>query len=83
MSRFFLGFVIGALIGAAVVILGGRNDLDDSGLTLRAPAEGVRARIAGAIEAGRAAASARERELMAEYRSRLSKRPAGDRQPGL
>ncbi|HWQ16029.1 MAG TPA: hypothetical protein VNL77_24730 [Roseiflexaceae bacterium] len=72
MGRFFLGFVVGALIGALLVLLTMQRDEAAEGVGLRAgePA-GLGALLAGALRAGREAASARERELMAEYRSRL------------
>ena len=76
MGHFFLGFAIGAAIGAAVVVLGGTSgELDQRGerMGLRAPAKQVRSRLADALEAGRSAASAREQELLAEFRSRIAR----------
>jgi hypothetical protein len=77
MGRFFLGFAIGAAIGAAVVLLNGGSDAPEGGehMGLRGPVEGVRSKLSAALEAGRAAASAREQELMAEFRSRLATKP--------
>jgi gas vesicle protein len=67
MGRFLLGFVIGAVIGAATVIIS-------------APRSGTETRhsigdlIKGALEAARMAAAGREQELWAEFRARLEQK---------
>lgn len=69
MSRFFLGFAIGTVLGAAAVLLTARTGDDErAGLAL---AGGARGLIDGALQAGKAAASARERELREDFRTRL------------
>ena len=75
MGRFFLGFAVGALIGALIVLLTARRDEGGERMGLRA-AEGsdVRTRLTGALVAGQAAARAREQEMMADFRSRLKTR---------
>jgi hypothetical protein len=69
MSRFFLGFAIGTVLGAAAVLLTARTGDDErAGLAL---AGGARGLLDGAMQAGRAAASAREQELREDFRARL------------
>lgn len=64
MDRFFVGFVIGATVNAAVVLV----FTPASGEEMR---RGIVAHIRGALAAGRAAATAREQELWAEFHRRL------------
>jgi len=65
MSRFLFGFVIGVLIGAFAVIFSAPR----SGAETIA---GMRGLLDDAVAAGKQAGAAREQELWAQYRTRLS-----------
>ena len=67
MGRFLLGFVIGAAIGAAAVILSAPR----SGSATR---QSIGDLISGMLETARQASAARERELWSEFRMRLEKK---------
>lgn len=67
MGRFLLGFVIGAVIGAATVII----TVPRSGADTR---QSIGDLIGGALEAARLAAAGREQELWAEFRARLEQK---------
>jgi gas vesicle protein len=67
MGRFLLGFVIGAVIGAATVIISAPR----SGAEAR---HGIGDLIKGALEAARQAATGREQELWAAFRARLEQK---------
>ena len=67
MGRFLLGFVIGAALGAAAVILTAPR----SGPALR---HGIGDTLDGALEAARRASAARERALWSDFRTRLEKK---------
>ncbi len=68
MSRFVLGFVIGATLSATAVLL----LTPESGQDLRRK---IAARIQAAIEAGQAAAAVHEQELWEDFRQRLHPPP--------
>ena len=67
MGRFLLGFVIGALLGAAAVIISAPR----SGAATR---QSIGELASGVLETGRQAAAAREQELWSEFRTRLEKK---------
>jgi gas vesicle protein len=76
MGRFFLGFAIGAALGAAAVVLNARSAAADDRMTLRGDdGGGLKGLLTGALDAGRQAATAREQELRADFRTRLTTRP--------
>jgi gas vesicle protein len=64
MGRFWLGFLIGTLIGAAAVIFSAPRSGSET-------LQGIRALIDETVEAGRRASAAHEREQWANLRSRL------------
>lgn len=64
MGRFVLGFIIGAAIGSAAVVL----LTPKSGSQAR---EGITTQINTALEAGKQAAALREEELWDQYRTKL------------
>jgi len=66
MSRFLLGFAIGAALGAAAVIFTSPR----SGPALR---QGIGDTLQGAIEAARRASAAQEQALWSDFRARLEK----------
>ncbi|HJZ49348.1 MAG TPA: YtxH domain-containing protein [Roseiflexaceae bacterium] len=72
MGRFLLGFLIGALIGAAVVIFSAPRSGSET-------LQGIRSLIDDTIETAKQASAAHEQELWAQYRARLS---AGNREQG-
>ncbi|MEN9934375.1 MAG: hypothetical protein RLZZ387_954 [Chloroflexota bacterium] len=76
MGRFFLGFAVGAALGAAVVLLSGQGDDTDGAMGLTARTGGVKGLLAGALDAGRSAAGAKEQEMLADFRTRLRAKPA-------
>jgi gas vesicle protein len=65
MGRFFLGFVIGAVIGVAAVIITAPR----SGAATR---QGIRELIDSTIAAGKEASATHERQLWSQYRARLT-----------
>jgi len=67
MGRFLFGFLIGALIGAAVVIFSAPRSGSET-------LHGIRALIDETVETGKRATAAREQELWADFRARLSKK---------
>ena len=67
MGRFLLGFVIGALIGAAAVIVSAPR----SGSATR---QGISNLIRGTLETARQASASREQELWKEFRARLEQK---------
>ena len=67
MGRFLLGFVIGAAIGAAAVILSAPR----SGSATR---QSIGDLIRGMLDSAQQASAARERELWSEFRTRLEKK---------
>jgi hypothetical protein len=78
-NRFFVGFAIGAAIGVAVVIAlnprsgdENRTDVTEKLNTMRSD---LSQRVRVAVEAGRRATLARERELWQDYRERMSRPP--------
>lgn len=77
MGRFFLGFAIGVALGAAAVVLSARTDDTGERTGFAARSDGLRSLLGGALSAGRAAAGAKEQEMLAEYRGRLTKRGDG------
>lgn len=64
MGCFVLGFIIGAAIGSAAVML----LTPKSGSDTRA---GIAAQLSNALEAGKQAAAMREEELWDQYRAKL------------
>jgi gas vesicle protein len=72
MARFFLGFVIGVLIGAAAVVLSSPR----SGSATRRQIGDF---VGGALETARQARAAREQELWSEFRARLDNKNSGVR----
>jgi len=64
MGRFLLGFVVGAAIGgAAVILLTPRSGGDTR--------ESISGQVTQALEAGKRAAAARQQELWDQYHTRL------------
>jgi gas vesicle protein len=64
MGRFLLGFVVGAAIGAAVVVI-------TSPRSGRATREGIRNLIDDTREVARQASAQREQEMWSQFRARL------------
>jgi gas vesicle protein len=69
MGRFLVGFVIGAAIGAAGVML----TTPRSGGALR---QNVSYTVRGALDAAREASASRERELWSDFRTRMANKIA-------
>ncbi len=67
MSRFLFGFVIGAAIGAATVILSAPRSGAET-------LHGIRALLDDAVAAGKQASAARQQELWAQFRTRTEKK---------
>lgn len=65
MGRFLLGFVVGAAIGAAVVIV-------TSPRSGKATREGIRNLIDDTLDVARQASAQHERQMWGEFRARLS-----------
>jgi gas vesicle protein len=67
MSRFVFGFVVGVVIGALAVIFSApRSGPETIG--------GIRALLDEAIAVGKQASAASERELWAQFRTRIEKK---------
>ncbi|HNP71658.1 MAG TPA: YtxH domain-containing protein [Kouleothrix sp.] len=81
MGRFLLGFVVGAAIGAASVILTAPRSGAATRQGIRGTIEGTRDNISGllsdTVAVARKASAARERELWADFRARLENKGAG------
>lgn len=75
MGRFLLGFVVGAAIGAASVILtaprSGSATRQGIRGTLADTRDGVRGLLNDTLDVARQASAAREQELWADFRTRL------------
>jgi gas vesicle protein len=71
MSRFFLGFAVGVALGAAAVLLGAQTDEAGERPTFATATGGLRSLVDGALQAGQAAASAKEQAVREEFRARL------------
>jgi len=65
MSRFIFGFVIGVLIGAATVIFAAPRSGAET-------LQGIRGLLDESVSIGKQASAARERELWAQFRSRIA-----------
>jgi gas vesicle protein len=75
-GKFVIGFLIGAAIGVAAVSVLMQKSGEESLTSLTANLDGVRAglseRLHGALEAGKRAAAAAEKDLWSEYRQRIA-----------
>jgi gas vesicle protein len=71
MSRFFFGFAVGVALGAAAVLLGAQTDEASERPTFAKATGGLRSLVDGALQAGHAAASAKEHEVREEFRARI------------
>lgn len=65
MGNFLLGFAIGAAIGVAVVLVGAPRSGPDT-------RRGINEFVNTTLEVGRKASAAREKELWADFRGRLT-----------
>jgi gas vesicle protein len=72
MGRFLLGFVVGAAIGAAVVVITSPR----SGSQMR---QGIRNLINDTLDIARQASAQQEQELWSQFRARLSGENSGAR----
>ncbi len=86
-GRFAIGLLLGGAIGAAAIYLINQRTSEEArlGLTARVESGGASfgERLRAAIEAGRRAAAAQERELWEQYRQRLAAKPAPPRDEPL
>jgi gas vesicle protein len=78
MSRFIVGFVIGAAVGAAAVLATTPREDEEPAYsptdTLGLMQQRLRLQTQRALEAGRAAAAATEQAMWAEFRQRMEKK---------
>lgn len=67
MSRFLFGFVIGTLIGAATVIFAAPRSGAET-------LQGIRGLLDESVSVGKQASATAEKELWAQFRSRIAKK---------